>query len=101
MQSAVASLQSVPGVNLTQLQATPAGGNAQQAYTDTMTAMAMQQAAAAQMMGAQHFLSAAMNSNAAFIANPMGTWATDAKAEEAKKDAAAEEETKEEEKQEV
>jgi bZIP transcription factor len=47
MQSAIQGMQGIPGVNLSQLAATPAGANAQQAYTDTMTALAMQQAAAA------------------------------------------------------
>jgi len=47
MQSAMGQMQSIPGVNMSQLAATPVGANAQQAYTDTMTALAMQQAAAA------------------------------------------------------
>jgi hypothetical protein len=49
MQVAIQGMQSIPGVNLTQLAMAPpaAGTNAQQAYTDTMTALAMQQAAAA------------------------------------------------------
>lgn len=67
MQAAMAGMQGIPGVNLTSMTATHTGANAQQAYTDTMTALAMQQAAAAHMgayMG-QH------NPAAAFIANPM------------------------------
>ena len=47
MQAAMQGMQSIPGVNMNQLAATPVGANAQQAYTDTMTALAMQQAAAA------------------------------------------------------
>lgn len=47
MQVAMGQMQNVPGVNMSQLSAAPAGTNAQQAYTDTMTALAMQQAAAA------------------------------------------------------
>ena len=51
MQSAMGQMQNVPGVSLSQLAAAPAGTNAQQAYTDTMTALAMQQAAAAAAAG--------------------------------------------------
>lgn len=48
MQSALQGMQSIPGLNVNQLAASPVtGANAQQAYTDTMTALAMQQAAAA------------------------------------------------------
>lgn len=46
-----------------QMTATPVGANAQQAYTDTMTALAMQQAAAA---AGQQFMSMQP-----FLANPM------------------------------
>uniref|UniRef100_A0A7S3DWI4 BZIP domain-containing protein n=1 Tax=Entomoneis paludosa TaxID=265537 RepID=A0A7S3DWI4_9STRA len=51
MQMAMGQMQNVPGVNMSQLAAAPAGTNAQQAYTDTMTALAMQQAAAAAAAG--------------------------------------------------
>jgi hypothetical protein len=47
MQQAMQGLQSIPGINLNQITAAPAGASAQQAYTDTMTALAMQQAAMA------------------------------------------------------
>jgi len=47
MQNAMQGMQGIPGLNMSQLSAAPAGANAQQAYTDTMTALAMQQAAAA------------------------------------------------------
>jgi predicted negative regulator of RcsB-dependent stress response len=46
-------MQGIPGVNMNQLSAAPAGTNAAQAYTDTMTALAMQQAAAAAAAGQQ------------------------------------------------
>ncbi|KAL7580076.1 hypothetical protein ACA910_005061 [Epithemia clementina (nom. ined.)] len=54
MQSAMGQMQNVLGVSLSQLSAVPAGTNAQQAYTDTMTALAMQQAAAAAAAGMMH-----------------------------------------------
>jgi hypothetical protein len=47
MQQAIQGMQGIPGMNMSQLAATPVGANPQQAYTDTMTALAMQQAAAA------------------------------------------------------
>jgi hypothetical protein len=47
MQAAMQGMQSIPGINIGHLTASPAGANAQQAYTDTMTALAMQQAAMA------------------------------------------------------
>lgn len=53
MQSAMGQMQSIPGVNMNQIAAQPVGTNAQQAYTDTMTALAMQQAAAAAASGQQ------------------------------------------------
>ncbi|GKY94620.1 hypothetical protein MPSEU_000427500 [Mayamaea pseudoterrestris] len=53
MQQAMQGLQSIPGINMTQLTAAPAGSSAQQAYTDTMTALAMQQAVIA-AAGTQH-----------------------------------------------
>jgi hypothetical protein len=56
----------IPGLNMSQLAATPVGANAQQAYTDAMTAMAMQQAAtttAGQQLGMQ-----------SFMMNPMFAW---------------------------
>lgn len=46
MQAAMGQMQEIPGLNTSQLAAAPAGTNAQQAYTDTMTAIAMQLAAA-------------------------------------------------------
>eukprot|EP00429_Kryptoperidinium_foliaceum_P075329 CAMPEP_0176221816 /NCGR_PEP_ID=MMETSP0121_2-20121125/19917_1 /TAXON_ID=160619 /ORGANISM="Kryptoperidinium foliaceum, Strain CCMP 1326" /LENGTH=316 /DNA_ID=CAMNT_0017561017 /DNA_START=81 /DNA_END=1031 /DNA_ORIENTATION=- len=55
MQAAVQGMQSIPGVSVQALTATaPAGANSQQAYNDTMTALAMQQAAAA-AVGQQYF----------------------------------------------
>lgn len=51
MQQAMQGLQSIPGINMNQLTAAPAGASAQQAYTDTMTALAMQQAAMAAAAG--------------------------------------------------
>lgn len=54
MQQAMCQMQNVPGVNMAQLAAQPIGANAQQAYTDTMTALAMQQAAHAAATG-QHY----------------------------------------------
>lgn len=71
MQAAIQGMQSVPGLNLAQMQMLPThGANMQQAYTDQMTALAMQQAAAAQM-GAHHFLLAAplLAGNAMWAAN--------------------------------
>jgi len=57
MQSAMQGMQGIPGVNLSTLQSPPVGSNPQQAYTDTMTAFAMQhaasQAAAAAAAGQQ------------------------------------------------
>jgi len=48
MQTAMQGMQgSFPGVSMNTLAAAPVGSNPQQAYTDTMTAFAMQQAAAA------------------------------------------------------
>ena len=61
-----AAMQGMHGVSLQQMTAVSPGANAAQAYTDTMTALAMQQAAAAHM--GQQFL------HSAFIANPMA-WA--------------------------
>jgi hypothetical protein len=46
MQAAMGQMQEIPGLNTSQLAAAPAGTNAQQAYTDIMTALTMQQAAA-------------------------------------------------------
>ena len=51
MQQAMQGLQSIPGINMNQITAAPAGASAQQAYTDTMTALAMQQAAMAAAAG--------------------------------------------------
>ena len=64
MQNAMQGMSSIPGLNMSALAATPVGANAQQAYTDTMTALAMQQAAAA---------AAAMQTPGMtpFMANPM------------------------------
>lgn len=47
MQAAMQGMQGIPGINIGQLTTAPSGSNAQQAYTDTMTALAMQQAAVA------------------------------------------------------
>lgn len=66
MQAAMQGINhAIPGLSMSQLAATPAGANAQQAYTDTMTAMAMQQAATAagQQFGMQPFMM-----------NPMFAW---------------------------
>ena len=49
MQQAMGQMKGVPG--LTQMAATPVGGNPQHAFTDAMTAIAMQQAAAAAAAG--------------------------------------------------
>jgi bZIP transcription factor len=47
MQQAVQGMQQIPGISVSALSAaTPAGANSSQAYNDTMTALAMQQAAA-------------------------------------------------------
>jgi len=54
MQTAMQGMQGIPGVNMSQLSAAPVGTNAQQAYTDTMTALAMQQAAVAAAAGQQY-----------------------------------------------
>jgi bZIP transcription factor len=66
MQAAMGQMQEIPGLNTSQLAAAPAGTNAQQAYTDTMTALAMQQAAASagqQFLAhpGMHFLQPVMN----------------------------------------
>lgn len=53
MQTAMQGMQGIPGFNMSALSAQPAGANPQQAYTDTMTAIAMQQAAAAAAAGQQ------------------------------------------------
>jgi hypothetical protein len=82
MQAAIQGMQSVPGLNLSQMQILPThGANMQQAYTDQMTALAMQQAAAAQM-GAHHFLLAAplLAGNAMWAANSAVAAATAAAA---------------------
>ena len=55
MQQAMQGLQSIPGINMNQLTAAPPGSSAQQAYTDTMTALAMQQAAVAAAASGQTF----------------------------------------------
>lgn len=70
MQAAIQGMQSVPGLNLAQMQAAVPGTNIQQAFTDQMTAYAMQQAAAAHM-GAQQFMLAAplLAGNAMWAAN--------------------------------
>jgi bZIP transcription factor len=71
MHAAIQGMQSVPGFNLAQMQLLPTHGtNMQQAYTDQMTALAMQQAAAAQM-GAHHFMLTAplLAGNAMWAAN--------------------------------
>jgi hypothetical protein len=70
MQAAIQGMQGIPGVNLSQLSATPAGANAQQAYTDTMTALAMQQAAAA---AGHQFLSSMQQQHPAHLF-PMMAW---------------------------
>jgi len=67
MQNAIQGMQGIPGVNMNQLAATPVGANPQQAYTDTMTALAMQQAAAA----GQQF---AIQPNAMHFMAPMLAW---------------------------
>jgi hypothetical protein len=47
MQQAVQGMQQIPGISVSALSATaPSGTNSSQAYNDTMTALAMQQAAA-------------------------------------------------------
>ena len=57
MQAAMQGMShAIPGLNMSQLAAPPTGANAQQAYTDTMTAMAMQQAAAAAGQQFQPFM---------------------------------------------
>ena len=68
MQAAMQGMQGIPGVNMSQLAATPVGANAQQAYTDTMTALAMQQAAAAAAAGQQFSL------QQGFMSHPMVAW---------------------------
>jgi hypothetical protein len=70
MQAAIQGMQGIPGFNLSQLSATPAGANAQQAYTDTMTALAMQQAAAA---AGHQFLSSMQQQHPAHLF-PMMAW---------------------------
>lgn len=67
MQHAIQGMQGIPGVNMHQLAATPVGANPQQAYTDTMTALAMQQAAAAAAAGQQFVMQPGMH----FMAHPM------------------------------
>jgi hypothetical protein len=70
MQAAIQGMQGNPGVNMNQLAATPVGANPQQAYTDTMTALAMQQAAAAAAAGQQFTMQPGMQ----FMAHPMIAW---------------------------
>jgi hypothetical protein len=68
MQQAVQGM-GIPGVSVQALSATaPAGANSQQAYNDTMTALAMQQAAVAAAAGQQFF------QQNPFMAHPMMTW---------------------------
>jgi bZIP transcription factor len=43
MQAAMQGMAGIPGVNLTQMAAAPAGTNASQSYTDTLTALSMSQ----------------------------------------------------------
>jgi hypothetical protein len=69
MQAAIQGMQGIPGVNMNQLAATPVGANPQQAYTDTMTALAMQQAAAAAAAGNPQF-----GMHNPFMAHPMLAW---------------------------
>lgn len=69
MQAAVQGMQSIPGLSLQALTATaPAGANPQQAYNDTMTALAMQQAAAAAAAGQPFF------QQNPFMAHSMMAW---------------------------
>lgn len=70
MQNAMQGMASIPGLNMSALAATPVGANAQQAYTDTMTALAMQQAAAAAAAGQQFAMQAAPGMTP-FMANTM------------------------------
>ena len=68
MQAAIAGMQSIPNINLTPMAAMPQA-SAQQAYTDQMTALAMQQAAAAHM--GHHMMSALPGT---FMAPPFYAW---------------------------
>jgi hypothetical protein len=67
MQAAVQGMQGIPGMAMNTLAAAPAGANPQQAYNDTMTALAMQQAAAA-AAGQQFF------QGNPFMGHPMMAW---------------------------
>jgi hypothetical protein len=67
MQAAVQGMQGIPGLSLSSLAAAPAGANPQQAFNDTMTALAMQQAAAAAATGQQFFQNP-------YMAHPMMAW---------------------------
>jgi hypothetical protein len=69
MASAMHGMQGIPGMNMSSFAAQPVGANPQQAYTDTMTAIAMQQAAAAAAAGQQ----VGFFPGAGFM--PMMTWA--------------------------
>jgi hypothetical protein len=72
MQAAIQGMQGIPGVNMSQLAASPVGANAQQAYTDTMTALSMQQAAqAAAAAGGQQY---AVQSGLSFMSHPLLAW---------------------------
>jgi len=79
-----AAMQGMHGVSVLQLQSVQAapGQNAQQAYTDTMTALAMQQAAAAHM-------------GVAFLGQPVVTQQPQAAAPPTPQQAAPKDETKE------
>jgi bZIP transcription factor len=56
MQQAMSAMQGVPGVGTSNVAAAPSGVNPQQVYADTMTALAMQQAAAAAAVSGQNFM---------------------------------------------
>jgi hypothetical protein len=72
MQAAIQGMQCIPGVNMSLLAAAPVGANAQQAFTDTMTALAMQQVAhAAAAAAGQRF---AAHAGMAFMTHPMLAW---------------------------
>ena len=76
MQEAMKGLQNNMGLNILQLAAVPPAlsvgtANAQQAYTDTMTSIAMQQAAAAAVAASAGHTQALMMSSLPFMMNPM------------------------------
>lgn len=73
MQAAIQGMQTIPNINVAPMTTLPPNATAQQAYTDQMTALAMQQAAAAHI--GQQMVSAGL-APGAFLTQPILAWPT-------------------------